>query len=258
MTSTTPQKPSDDASSAPQAPAGESERALYERYLPMVRRISMKLVRRLPSQITMDDLISAGWLGLVEALRKRSSIPTEEQFESYAAHRVKGAILDYLRSLDPMTRKMRGASRQITLAIKTLTARSGRAPTEEEIASELGVELPAYHALLHEVAQADPTRIELTDLYGPKSSNEAAPDIMAQRRELADHIAAAVELMPERLQLVLALYYQEDCSFREVGEVLGVTEARICQLHAEEIHRIRAHLDVSVEGSSCKAGGGKR
>jgi RNA polymerase sigma factor FliA len=219
------------------------DRQLYERYLPVVRRIAMKLVRRLPSQITMDDLIGAGWVGMVEALRRRDGIPTEEQFESYAAHRVRGAILDYLRSLDPMTRKMRGASRQITAAIKAFTARVGRSPAEEEIAGELGMELDSYRVLLHQVAQADPTRVELTDFSSPRSGSDTAPDIMAQRHELADRIASAVERMPERLQLILSLYYQEECSFREVGEVLGVTEARICQLHAEAIHRIRAYLD---------------
>ena len=226
------------------------DRQIYERYLPVVRRIAMKLVRRLPSQITMDDLIGAGWVGLVEALRRRDGIPTEEQFESYAAHRVRGAILDYLRSLDPMTRKMRGASRQITAAIKTFTARVGRSPAEEEIAGELGMDLDGYRVLLHQVAQADPTRVELTDFSSPRSGSETAPDTMAQRHELADRIAGAVDQMPERLQLILSLYYQEDCSFREVGEVLGVTEARICQLHAEAIHRIRAFLDTEPEAPS--------
>ena len=223
------------------------DRQLYERYLPVVRRIAMKLVRRLPSQITIDDLIGAGWVGMVEALRRRDRIPTEDQFESYGAHRVRGAILDYLRSLDPMTRKMRGASRQITAAIKACTARMGRSPAEEEIAGELGTGLESYRVLLHQVAQADPTRIELTEFSSPRSRSDAAPDITAQRRELADRIAAAVEQMPERLQLILSLYYQEEYSFREVGEVLGVTEARICQLHAEAIHRIRAFLDAGPE-----------
>jgi RNA polymerase sigma factor for flagellar operon FliA len=231
------------------------DRQLYERYLPVVRRIAMKLVRRLPSQITMDDLIGAGWVGMVEALRRRDGIPTEEQFESYAAHRVRGAILDYLRSLDPMTRKMRGASRQITAAIKAFTARVGRSPAEEEIAGELGMDLESYRVLLHQVAQADPTRVELTDFSSPRSGSDTAPDIMAQRHELADRIAAAVETMPERLQLILSLYYQEECSFREVGEVLGVTEARICQLHAEAIHRIRAYLDIGSEGQRAEPKG---
>jgi RNA polymerase sigma factor for flagellar operon FliA len=224
------------------------DRQRYERYLSLVRRTAMKVVRRLPSQIRMEDLIGAGWVGMVEALRRRNGIPTEAQFESYAAHRVRGAILDYLRSLDPMTRKMRGASRQITAAIKAFTARVGRSPAEEEIAGELGMDLDGYRVLLHQVAQADPTRVELTDFSSPRTGSDAAPDRMAQRYELADRIAAAVDQIPGRLQLILSLYYQEECSFREVADVLGVTEARICQLHAEAIHRIRAYLEAGTEG----------
>ena len=214
----------------------------------------MKLLRRLPSHITMDDLISAGWVGMVEALRRRDGFPTEEQFESYAAHRVRGAILDYLRSLDPMTRKMRGASRQLTAAIRALTARMGRSPAEEEIAAELGIDLDNYRVLLHQVTQADPTRVELTDGFGPRSRSDAAPDFLAHRRQLADRIAGAVDQIPERLRVILSLYYQEECSFREVGEVLGVTEARICQLHAEAIQRIRAILDVGPEPQRANVG----
>jgi RNA polymerase sigma factor for flagellar operon FliA len=217
------------------------DRAIYERYLPMVRRIAMKLVRRLPRHISVDDLIGAGWLGMVEALRRRDSIASDDQFEAYAAHRVRGAILDYLRSIDPMTRRMRGASRQITAAIKKLTALFGRSPSEEEIAGELGLDLEAYCSLLNEVAEADPARIELTDLHS--DGRGPAPDDMTLRRELADHIAGAIDDMPQRLQLVLTLRYQEECSLREVGEVLGLTEARACQLHSEAIHRIRAHLE---------------
>ena len=227
-------------------------KALYDRYLPLVRRIAMKLVRRLPSHITLDDLVGAGWVGLVEALRKRDTIASDPQFEAYAAYRVRGSILDYLRSLDPMTRKMRGASRQITAAIKELTARSLRVPNEDEIANALGVKLEDYRALLYDVAMCDPVRIELTELYGCRSPHENAPDAIASRMQLADQISAAVQCMPERMQLLMALYYLEDCSFREIGQVLGVTEARICQLHAEAIHRIRAHLEsqeLSDEGS---------
>src|SRR5262249_50323845 len=113
------------------------DRTIYERYQPLVRRIAMKLVRRVPRRSAPPDLMGAGWVGLVEALRKRESLATEEEFEAYASHRVRGAILDYLRSLDPMTRKTRGASKQITAAIKTLSGALGRAPAETEIADEL-------------------------------------------------------------------------------------------------------------------------
>src|SRR5688572_24154145 len=219
----------------------------HRTYLPLVRKIAMKLVRRLPTQIMMDDIISAGWVGMVEALRRREAFPTEGQFESYAAQRVRGAMLDYLRSLDPMTRKMRLASRQLTAAIRAFTARVGRCPAEEEIAGELGLDLDNYRVLLHQVTQSDPARVELTDNSSPRTRSDAAPDILAHRREVAERIAGAVEQIPARLQVILSLYYQEECSFREVGEAIGVTEARICQLHAEAIHRIRAILDVGPE-----------
>ena len=222
---------------------GSASRAMYERYLPLVRRIAMRLVRQLPQAITVDDLLSAGWVGLVEAARRRTPQMPEEEFEAYASHRVRGAILDYLRSLDPMSRRMRGASRQITGAIRSLTARLSRAPEEEEIAAELGIEIETYRALLGQVAQADAARVDLSEVAGPRTGSEQLPDAMASRRELADRIADAVDTLPDRLRVVMGLYYQEDCSLREIGEILGVTESRVCQLHSEAVHRIRAHLD---------------
>jgi RNA polymerase sigma factor for flagellar operon FliA len=236
------------ASSAAEEPSGRTaaDRALYERYLPIVRRIAMRMVRRLPREITFDDLLSAGWIGLVEALRRRGECSTEEQFEAYASHRIRGAILDYLRSLDPMSRKMRGASREITSAIKMLTSRLGRAPTEEEVAGELGLLIDDYHMLLGQVAQADPARIELTDFSEAGSDPDFAPDMLLSQREMVSRVADAIDALPEKLQLVLSLYYQEECSLREIGEVLGVTESRACQLHSEAIHHLRARLDLTA------------
>jgi RNA polymerase sigma factor (sigma-70 family) len=123
-------------------------RNVYERYLPLIRRIAMKMVRQLPRAITLDDLLSSGWTGLVEALRRRTPKMTEDEFEAYASQRIRGAILDYLRSLDPMSRRLRGASRDVTAAISTLIRRLGRPPEEEEIAAELGIDLESYQALL--------------------------------------------------------------------------------------------------------------
>jgi RNA polymerase sigma factor for flagellar operon FliA len=239
------QEPPDavNATSQPDAgPSRRSDRSLYDRYSPFVRRIAMRAVRRLPREIQVDDLVSAGWIGLAEALRRRGSYATEEQFEAYASYRIRGAILDYLRSLDPLTRKMRGASREITAAIRLLTARLGRAPSEEQIAAELGLDLEVYLDLLGQVAQAVPARFEITDIASLHAEPEVAPDALLSKRQMADRVAAVIEGLPEKLQLVLALYYQEECSLREVGEVLGVTESRACQLHSEAIHRLRAGL----------------
>ena len=214
---------------------------LYERYTPLVRRIAMKTVRSLPASVTLDDLLSAGWIGLAEALQRRTPTMDEEQFEAYASHRVQGAILDYLRSLDPLTRKLRGASRRISETTGDLTARLGRAPDEDEIAGELGLPLDDYHQMLMQIAEAGLARLELTEDSG-WLAEQSSPETLATEHELTDQVAAAIDELPERLRTVLGLYYQEECSFREIGAVLGVTESRACQLHTEAVHRIRGRL----------------
>jgi len=221
--------------------SSEHEQKLYERYMPLVRRIAMRVVRTLPANVTLDELLSAGWLGLSEALTRRTPAMNEEQFEAYASHRVRGAILDHLRMLDPLSRKLRGASRRITEATAQLGTRLGRAPTEEEIAAELGVSLAEYQKLLGEIANGGLARLEVTS-DGPVQ--DTTPEVLAEKREMVDHVALALESLPERLKLVVGLHYQEECTFREIGEILGVTESRVCQLHAEAIHRVRAKLET--------------
>lgn len=219
-----------------------SKQQLYERYTPLVRRIAMKTIRTLPASYTLDDLLSAGWIGLADALRRRTDTMDEVQFEAYASHRVQGAILDYLRSLDPLSRKLRGASRRITEVAAELVGRLGRAPEEDEIAGELGIPLEQYHQLLSEIADAGLARLELTQ-SSPDQTALNSPEEAAAQREIVDQVSDAIDTLPSRLQTVLGLYYQEDCSFREIGEVLGVTESRACQLHTEAVHLIRARLN---------------
>jgi RNA polymerase sigma factor FliA len=222
-----------------------SERQLYERYTPLVRRIAMKTVRSLPSSVTLDDVLSAGWIGLAEALRRRTDSMDEEQFEAYASHRVQGAILDYLRSLDPLSRKLRGASRRITEVTAELTRQLGRNPEEDEIAAGLGLALDDYHDLLTQISDAGLARLELTESVQDRS-DFVSPEHIASQRELVAQVADAIDALPERLRTVLGLHYQEDCSFREIGELLNVTESRACQLHTEAVHRIRAQLSSNV------------
>ncbi len=218
-----------------------SDGNLYERYTPLVRRIAMKTVRSLPATVSLDDLLSAGWVGLAEALRRRTDGMDEEQFEAYASHRVHGAILDYLRSLDPLSRKLRGASRRISEVTGDLTRDLGRAPEEQEIADALGIPLGEYHQLLTDIAEAGLCRLELTEAVHVDTGADS-PESEASQHEIVKAVASAIDKLPERLRTVLGLYYQEDCSFREIGEILGVTESRACQLHTEAVHRIRATL----------------
>jgi RNA polymerase sigma factor FliA len=232
-----------------QAPVGrsptrgrEDDNAVYERFMPLVRRIAMRTIRSLPASLTFDDILSAGWVGMSEALQRRTDEMQDEHFEAYASYRVRGAILDYLRVLDPLSRKLRGASRRITDAASELTNRLGRVPNEDELASELGLSLPAYQNLLMEVSEAGFARLEISSIAEP-ASFDPSPEAITSQAEMVDGIATAIDTLPERLRLVLALHYQEECSLREIGEVLGVTESRVCQLHAEAVHLIRARLE---------------
>jgi RNA polymerase sigma factor for flagellar operon FliA len=212
-----------------------------EAYLPLVRRIAMRLIRSLPSSISLDDIISAGWVGLSEALQRCPPDMSDNDLEAYASYRVRGAILDYLRSLDPLTRKLRGASRKITQTVVVLTQQKGRLPEEDEIAAGLGVTLAEYHELLREIGEAGFARLDI-DMVEP-SSHDPSPEANVLKRDMAARVASAISELPERLQLVLGLHYQEECTLREIGAVLGVSESRACQLHAEAIQLVRALLE---------------
>lgn len=221
------------------------DRQLYDRFMPLVRRIAMRTIRTLPSSITFDDILSAGWVGMAEALQRRSEGMQDEHFEAYASYRVRGAILDYLRALDPLSRKLRGASRRITTAASELTQRLGRMPTEEEVAADLGLSLSAYQDLLGEISEAGYARLELGTVAEPPTQ-DPSPEAVTVRAELQSSVVSAIEELPERLRLVLSLHYQDECSLREIGEVLGVTESRVCQLHSEAVHLIRARVEGLV------------
>ncbi len=225
-----------------------ADRVLFGRYSPLVRRIALRTVRSLPRTLTVDDIISAGWVGMAEAMRRRPPEMPEEQFEAYASYRIRGAILDYLRALDPLSRKLRNAARRIAAAGRTLTQRLGRAPNDEEVAAELGVTLAQYHQTLSDIQDAGFDRVDGVGPVEPQATSPS-PEQLASKSELVCNVADAVEGLPERLQIVLGLHYQQECSLREIGEILGVTESRVCQLHSEALQRLRARL----EGRSTRA-----
>ena len=217
------------------------DRWAYERFLPLIRRAAMRLVRKLPDHITVGDLIGYGWVGLMEAYQRSQPDMPEHEFEAYASYRIRGAMLDYLRTLDPATRDLRRASRKLTESIRVLTAKHNRPPEEEEIAKDLDFSIDDYHALLQRISQGGLARLEVLDLDQVDIDNETLPvDEDVSRRELGAVVAQAIETLPPKLQQILALYYQEDCTLREIGLILGVTESRVCQLHSEAMHRLRA------------------
>jgi RNA polymerase sigma factor for flagellar operon FliA len=219
------------------------EREDYEHFLPMVRRAAMRLARKVPVHITVNDLVGYGWVGLMEAFQRADPAMPAEEFDAYASYRVRGAMLDYLRSLDPTTRDLRRASRKVTETIRDLTAKNGRVPEEEEIAQAMGVGLDAYRGTLERIAAGGMARLELLDLDDVEAcgGNEAADESLG-KKQLAEAVALAIDALPQKLREIMALRYQEECTLREIGEIMGVTESRISQLHSEAMHRLRAHV----------------
>jgi len=200
----------------------------------------MRTARRVPRHILVSDLVSEGWLGLVEAFGRAADMPQEE-FVAYATFRIRGAMLDHLRSLDTVSRSARAKSREVARAITELTAKLERAPDEAEIAHRLALSVLAYQGLLDTLAKAGMARLDLVDVAGSDlESHSERPDETILREDLQRSVVRAIDTLPERQQHVLALYYQEECTLREIGLLLQVTESRVSQLHTEAIHRIRA------------------
>lgn len=223
------------------------------RHAPMVRRVALRLLARLPASVELDDLIQAGMMGLLDAIRRYREVPTA-QFETYATQRVRGAMLDELRSTDWIPRGVRERSRKIEQAIHALSNRLARAPAEAEIAEELAISLPEYHTLLQEShgsqllylddLGADPEHFLATEENADPLHVAETDDPLAalMARGLREALAAAVDRLPEREKLLLSLYYEQGLNLKEIGLVLNVGEARVCQLRSQAISRLRASI----------------
>jgi RNA polymerase sigma factor for flagellar operon FliA len=212
------------------------------RYLPLVERVAARIARRLPFHVVRDDLVSAGVVGLLECA-PRFDAARGEHFEAFAEFRIKGAILDELRSADPLSRDMRRHLNDVRAATHRLEGELGRAPLEEEIAQALGLSLDAYHELLGKLGGH--SVVSLTDLEGgavQPVAESADPCDDAVDGELRAQIAMAIETLPARQRQVLWLYYFEEMSLKEIGALLGVTESRVCQVHTQATRALRPQL----------------
>jgi RNA polymerase sigma factor for flagellar operon FliA len=225
-------------------PQGPLPRRLADRYMSIVRRHAYRLARRLPSHVNVEDLMGAGYLGLADALNKydRSG---PDRFEAYADCRIRGAMLDELRSYDPLSRDLRDLNNKIVATVRKLTSSLGRPPEESEIAENLDLPIEAFRDRLAKLAfgglvSLDTTGGDGADGFeiGDESTDWA--DAQLLRGERREKLADAVGQLPDRLQNLLRLYYEQDYTLREIGDMLGVTESRACQLHAEAIIRLRA------------------
>ncbi len=241
-----------DLSTSEAAAAAEREQMLVE-HLPTVRYIARRIHERLPQHVELEDLVSAGVVGLIDALSK-FDLSKRVQFKSYAQFRVRGAILDSLRTLDWSPRELRRKGRAMEEAIGSLMQKLGRAPSEAEIAREMSLSLDQYQQMLGELKglEIGSLNVERTEDAGDEElayipgSPDDDPLFQCMQGEMRQRLADAVEALPERERMVLTLYYFEELSMKEIGLTLGVVESRVSQIHTAAVVRLRAALGVEV------------
>lgn len=226
-----------------------SEDQILTQYAPLVRRQALSFIARLPANVELDDLLQAGMMGLLDAVRRYEE-QAEAQFETYAVTRIRGAILDELRAQDWLPRSVRAKSRSIEQAILPLTQRLLRQPTESEIATEMGLELAEYQAMLEDAQGAQVLMyedlVELTESEGIVDTIVGNTDLnpldLLVRDGLKFILIQAIKNLPEREQLLLSLQFEQDLNQKEIAAVLDVSEGRVSQLRSQAIARIRAWL----------------
>ena len=227
------------------------QEALVRKYAPLVKKVAYRMVHRLPSSVEVEDLISVGTIGLLYALDNFDE-SKGTRFESYAEFRIKGAMLDELRTYDYMSRTARGKTNRVEKARTKLEADLGRKPTIDEIAEETEMSAQEVEDLLAQSEQV--AFLTLDDLGALAADQTDVPwELLSQSRpedpfghtffrELRDQLIAALEEMPERLRLVMSLYYYNELNFKEIGRVLDLTESRISQLHSDSVKFLRGKL----------------
>ena len=226
----------------------DRDRLLLE-HLPAVRYIARRIHERLPQHVELDDLVSAGIVGLIDAFGKFDHTK-KVQFKSYAQFRIRGAILDSLRVLDWSPRELRRKGRAVEEAIRAVQQRAGRAPSEQEIAAEMKVSLEEYQQLLGELKglEIGSLNMERTEDSGDEElayvpgSPEEDPLFRCLEGEKKQHLMDAIDELPEKERLVLTLYYYEELTMKEIGLTLGVVESRVSQIHSSAVLRLRSAL----------------
>lgn len=237
---------------------------LVARYAPLVKRIAYHLMAKLPASVQVEDIIQNGMLGLLDAIGRYEE-GLGAQFETYAVQRIRGAMLDGLRENDWLPRSLRREMRRIETAIHNLEQQHGRQPTERELAETLGMTLAEYQKMLQE---ARGYQLVYFEDFGDEDEDDylerhivgasGDPLDLLEDASMRKVLIKAIEDLPDREKMVMGLYYEEDLNLREIGEVLGVSESRVCQLHSQAIARLRSRIASGREPSIQAGGSGRR
>jgi RNA polymerase sigma factor for flagellar operon FliA len=227
--------------------------AYAAKFFPYIEKVARRLARRLPAHVEIDDLISSGVIGLMEAA-ERFDPERVDRFEAFAEFRIRGAMLDDLRSRDTLSRDMRRLSNELRDATRKLEAQLGRTPDHEEVAKRLGVGVDELYARQQKLSGSSVVGIDdagpdLLERTGDQSAED--PFEIASRREMMQRLVSGIGDLPEKMQQVLSLYYCDNLNLKEIGAVLGVTESRVCQIHGEATRRLRDNLgELAAEAAA--------
>ena len=234
----------------------ENREEVIIQYSPMIKYVANRIAMRLPPHIEVDDLISVGVLGLMDAITKYDS-SRGAKFKTYAEFRVRGAILDELRSMDWVPRSIRQKASKVDKVVQGLQAKLRRTPEDEEVAQEMGLSLDQFHETLNEtksipifsledlgIAKESGDQQSLLDCLAGKA--DADPQTQVRLVELKEIIAKAIDALPEKERLMVSLYYYEELTMKEIGAVLDITESRVSQIHSKAVYRLRTKLKAII------------
>lgn len=224
-----------------ESPRIDSDKLVTE-HAPLINRIAYHLICRLPPSVQIEDLRQAGIIGLLEAARNYDA-SQGASFQTYAGIRIRGAMLDELRRTDWVPRSIHRKARQLTETVQEIERRERRPAKDVEIAREMGMGADEYYRLLSEISVSRVLSIEEVFSDGEEYDEpKSGPIDQLERERFGHELARAVDQLPQKEALVLALYYDEELNLREIGEVLGVSESRICQIHGQALIRLRAKM----------------
>jgi len=220
---------------------------LVTKHAALVKRIAYHLMSRLPPSVQADDLIQAGMIGLLEASRNYDATQGAS-FETYAGIRIRGSMLDEIRRTDWTPRSVHRKARQVAEAVREIENQEGRDARDVEVAEKLGIELNEYHRILQDATGCRVFSIDDAGINGEEAPQPVAgmprnePLDSLHKSDFKAALALAISGLPERERLVMAMYYDEELNLREIGEVLGVSESRVCQIHGQALIRLRARM----------------